>query len=222
MSLCKSLNIFIVSFGTNARVVALKTCVQIIRPQLAEVPIYKTSWQIMTMNHYQVLGIKQTANRDEIKKAYHKLALKYHPDKNKDSSAGAKFRAVNEAYEILKDDQRRNAYDRFDLTEVRTSRSPSRSHHSSSRGQRNSNTNFFTGASDRLSKEQQYQDRLDRIRRINTELLDATNAKLRQAARAESQPMPTRASRGRDILPEESDEDYEKIVLSRLKASESG
>ena len=48
----------------------------------------------MTMNYYETLEIPRNASRDEIKKAYHKLALKYHPDKNQDTSAEEKFKKV--------------------------------------------------------------------------------------------------------------------------------
>ena len=63
---------------------------------------------------YELLGIQRTATGDDIKKAYRKLAMQYHPDRNSgDSQAEQKFREVNEAYEVLKDDQKRAAYDRF-------------------------------------------------------------------------------------------------------------
>ena len=63
---------------------------------------------------YKVLGVDQKANADEIKKAYRKLAMKYHPDQNKDDKdAEQKFKEVNEAYDILKDPQKRAAYDQF-------------------------------------------------------------------------------------------------------------
>ncbi len=63
---------------------------------------------------YELLGIKKDASADEIKKAYRKLAMKYHPDKNAgDKTAEGKFREISDAYEVLKDDQKRAAYDRF-------------------------------------------------------------------------------------------------------------
>lgn len=68
----------------------------------------------MAKDYYDVLGVSQDAGADEIKKAYRKLAMKYHPDQNKDSKeAEAKFKEVNEAYDVLKDDEKRAAYDRF-------------------------------------------------------------------------------------------------------------
>ena len=63
---------------------------------------------------YQTLGVSRDANADDLKKAYRKLAMQYHPDRNPgDKTAEAKFREVSEAYEVLKDDQKRGAYDRF-------------------------------------------------------------------------------------------------------------
>jgi len=63
---------------------------------------------------YDVLGVERAADPDAIKKAYRKKAMEYHPDRNAgDAEAEKKFKEVNEAYEILKDEQKRAAYDRF-------------------------------------------------------------------------------------------------------------
>jgi molecular chaperone DnaJ len=65
----------------------------------------------MTKNYYESLGVDKNASKEEIKKAFHKQAHKYHPDKNKGDDK--KFKEVNEAYQVLSDDQKRSRYDQF-------------------------------------------------------------------------------------------------------------
>ena len=66
-------------------------------------------------DYYEVLGVEKTATADEIKKAYRKLAEKYHPDANSDNKEEAekKFKEIAEAYEVLSDDTKRKQYDNF-------------------------------------------------------------------------------------------------------------
>ena len=65
----------------------------------------------MPKNYYETLGVSKNASKDELKKAFHKQAHKYHPDKNRGDDK--KFKEVNEAYQILSDDQKRTRYDQF-------------------------------------------------------------------------------------------------------------
>ncbi len=70
-------------------------------------------------DYYEVLGLQKGASKDEIKKAYRKLAIQYHPDKNPgNKEAEEKFKEATEAYEILYDDQKRSAYDQFGFAGV--------------------------------------------------------------------------------------------------------
>ncbi|NXX58831.1 DNJB8 protein, partial [Scopus umbretta] len=66
------------------------------------------------VDYYKVLGLQKSASQDEVKKSYHKLALKWHPDKNPSNKEEAekKFKAVAEAYKVLSDPQNRSLYDR--------------------------------------------------------------------------------------------------------------
>jgi molecular chaperone DnaJ len=65
-------------------------------------------------DYYAILGVERGASAEEMKKAYRKLAMQYHPDRNPgDAKSEAKFKELNEAYDVLKDDQKRSAYDRY-------------------------------------------------------------------------------------------------------------
>jgi molecular chaperone DnaJ len=64
-------------------------------------------------DYYEILGLDKSANKGEIKKTYRKLALKYHPDKNKDKDAEEKFKEISEAYAVLYDNEKRKMYDMY-------------------------------------------------------------------------------------------------------------
>src|SRR6266699_1664020 len=65
-------------------------------------------------DYYEILGVGKTASQDEIKKAYRKVAMQFHPDRNPgDKSAEEKFKEAAEAYEVLSDEDKRAQYDRF-------------------------------------------------------------------------------------------------------------
>ncbi len=64
-------------------------------------------------DYYEVLGVPKTADSNEIKKAFRKLAMRYHPDVNSSHNAEAKFKEINEAYEVLNDQNKRAKYDKF-------------------------------------------------------------------------------------------------------------
>ena len=65
------------------------------------------------LNYYDILSVKRDASEDEIKQAYRRLARKYHPDVSKEPDADKKFKELGEAYEVLKDPEKRTAYDKF-------------------------------------------------------------------------------------------------------------
>ena len=64
-------------------------------------------------DYYKILGVSETSTPKEIKTAYRRLARKYHPDVSKEAGAEDKFKGVNEAYEALRDPQKRKAYDQL-------------------------------------------------------------------------------------------------------------
>lgn len=67
----------------------------------------------MTKDYYDILGVSKTASQDEIKKAYRKLALQYHPDRNKSKDGEEKFKEVTKAFEVLSSTEKRQQYDQF-------------------------------------------------------------------------------------------------------------
>jgi len=67
----------------------------------------------MKKDFYEVLGVAKGSSKDEIKSAYRKAALKFHPDRNKEAGAEEKFKEINEAYEVLSNDQKKSAYDQY-------------------------------------------------------------------------------------------------------------
>ena len=64
-------------------------------------------------DYYETLGVSRNAPTEEIKKAFRKLAMRYHPDRNREDGAEARFKEIGEAYEVLSDSEKRTAYDRY-------------------------------------------------------------------------------------------------------------
>ena len=67
----------------------------------------------MGKDYYKILGILKGASDDDVRKAYRKMALKFHPDKNKSAGAEEKFKEIAEAYEVLSDKRKREIYDKY-------------------------------------------------------------------------------------------------------------
>ena len=64
-------------------------------------------------DYYEILGVSRNASEDDLKKAFRKLAFEFHPDRNKDKDAEKKFKEINEAYQVLSDQEKRARYDQF-------------------------------------------------------------------------------------------------------------
>ena len=73
----------------------------------------------MGTDYYQLLDIPRDADAEQIKKAYRVVAMRYHPDRNKEPDAEERFKEVTEAYEVLRDSERRELYDRYGEAGVR-------------------------------------------------------------------------------------------------------
>ena len=67
----------------------------------------------MPRDYYEILGVAKGASESDLKKSYRKLAMKFHPDRNKEDGAEAKFKEISEAYEVLSDSEKRSVYDQF-------------------------------------------------------------------------------------------------------------
>ncbi|WCJ28026.1 DnaJ protein ERDJ3A [Euphorbia peplus] len=82
-------------------------------PIIFVLSLFLFSYDAKTLDPYKVLGVERNAGQREIQKAFHKLSLKYHPDKNKNKGAQEKFAEINNAYDILSDEEKRKNYDLY-------------------------------------------------------------------------------------------------------------
>lgn len=73
---------------------------------------------IMKKDYYEILGVSRNCTKDEIKRAYRNLALKYHPDRNNDKESEEKFKEIAEAYAVLYDEEKRKLYDMHEHSEI--------------------------------------------------------------------------------------------------------
>ena len=137
---------------------------------------------------YEVLGISKSASKDELKSAYRKLAKKYHPDINHDADAPEKFKEVQEAYDILYDDKKRQMYDQFGMAAFENGGStggagnPFQGGGFSSQGFGGVDlgdifNSFFGGGSTRSSQNYGPQRGNDTLSRVRISFMDAINGK---------------------------------------------
>ena len=137
---------------------------------------------------YEVLGVSKSASKDEIKSAYRKLAKKYHPDINHDADAPEKFKEVQEAYDILYDDKKRQMYDQFGMAAFENGGStggagnPFQGGGFSSQGFGGVDlgdifNSFFGGGSTRSSQNYGPQRGNDTLSRVRISFMDAINGK---------------------------------------------
>lgn len=147
------------------------------------------------IDYYEVLQIPKTANRDDIKRAHRKLALRYHPDKNKSDSAKEKFRSIQKAYEVLIDDTKRQHFDRVH----RQRTAP-------------------------VDPQILLERELTKIRDYNKKLLERENAKRQRLTRESSRQQSSSRNDNSShrfhgqIMMDKSDDEYEKFVLDRLRS----
>ena len=73
---------------------------------------------VLAGDHYEALGVSRDASEAELRRAFRRLAMKHHPDRNKDGGAEKQFKAINEAYQVLTDPDKRAIYDRSVHTEI--------------------------------------------------------------------------------------------------------